>query len=153
MKIEQEVVMNRKKKQSRSGFTLVELLVVIVILMVIGTISMQTFRKEPDKARVQAARTSFSQLETALERYKLDNGSYPDEEIGLAALVSAPEDDDGSWGGPYMKKQSSLQDPWGNEYVYASPASDGTEYEIICLGADGEEGGEGFNADLSSLDG
>ncbi len=144
--------MNQKKRKQSSGFTLVELLVVIVILMVIGTISMQTFRKEPDKARVQAARTSFSQLETALERYKLDSGRYPAEEEGLLALVNAPEGDDGSWGGPYMRKVTDIRDPWGNDYVYASPASDGSDYELICLGADGEEGGEAFNTDLSNLD-
>ncbi|WP_372807793.1 type II secretion system major pseudopilin GspG [Pontiella sp.] len=145
--------MNQKKrKQRKSGFTLVELLVVIVILMVIGTISMQTFRKEPDKARVQAARTSFSQLETALERYKLDMGRYPAEEDGLAALVSTPDEDDGSWGGPYMRKSKDIRDPWGNDYVLKVPASDGGDYELVCLGADGVEGGEGFNADLSSLD-
>lgn len=145
--------MNQKrKKQNRAGFTLVELLVVIVILMVIGTISMQTFRKEPDKARVQAARTSFSQLETALERYKLDMGRYPAEEEGLMALISAPEENDGSWGGPYMNKKSSVRDPWGNDYILKVPASDGSDYEVVCLGADGEEGGEGFDADLSSLD-
>ncbi len=144
--------MNQKKRKQSAGFTLVELLVVIVILMVIGTISMQTFRKEPDKARVQAARTSFSQLETALERYKLDMGRYPAEEEGLAALVSPPEDDDGSWGGPYMRKTKDIRDPWGNDYVLKVPASDGTDYELICLGADGAEGGEAFNADLSSID-
>jgi general secretion pathway protein G len=146
--------MNKKIKHraSKSGFTLVELLVVIVILMVIGTISMQTFRKEPDKARVQAARTSFSQLETALERFKLDMGRYPAEEEGLLALVTMPEGDDGSWGGPYMRKKTDIRDPWGNDYILKVPASDGTDYEIICLGADGAEGGEGFNTDLSSLD-
>jgi general secretion pathway protein G len=145
--------MNQKKrKQSSAGFTLVELLVVIVILMVIGTISMQTFRKEPDKARVQAARTSFSQLETALERYKLDMGRYPAEEEGLMALVAAPEEDDGSWGGPYMRKAKDIRDPWGNDYILNVPASDGTDYELVCLGADGAEGGEAFNTDLSSLD-
>jgi len=144
--------MKHKRKHSTAGFTLVELLVVIVILMVIGTISMQTFRKEPDKARVQAARTSFSQLETALERYKLDTGRYPAEEEGLMALVTVPEGDDGSWGGPYMRKKTDIRDPWGNDYILKVPASDGSDYELICLGADAAEGGEGFDADLSSLD-
>lgn len=146
-------MVKEKKEQRSAGFTLVELLVVIVILMVIGTISMQTFRKEPDKARVQAARTSFSQLETALERYKLDLGRYPAEEEGLAALVAAPEGDDaGNWGGPYMRKKTDIRDPWGNDYILKVPASDGSDYEIVCLGADGAEGGEGFDADLSNLD-
>lgn len=144
--------MNQKKRMHRSGFTLVELLVVIVILMVIGTISMQTFRKEPDKARVQAARTSFSQLETALERFKLNTSRYPSEDEGLLALVAMPENDDGSWGGPYMRKKTDIRDPWGNDYLLLVPASDGSDYELICLGADGVEGGESFNADLSSLD-
>jgi general secretion pathway protein G len=147
-----EAVMNQKKRKQSSGFTLVELLVVIVILMVIGTISMQTFRKEPDKARVQAARTSFTQLETALERFKLDSGRYPADEDGLMALVSAPEGDDGSWGGPYMRKAADIRDPWGNDYGYSSPGPDGADYEIVSFGADAEEGGEGFDADLTNLD-
>lgn len=142
-----------KRKKSRSGFTLVELLVVLVILMVIGTIAVQNFSGQEDKAKVKAAKASFVTLENALERFKLDMGRYPAEEEGLMALMVAPEDDDGSWGPKYLKKESHLQDAWGNDYVYTAPGPDGEPFEIISLGADGTEGGETkFDMDLSNLD-
>ncbi len=145
--------MEERKKQKKSGFTLVELLVVLVILMVIGTIAVQNFSGQEDKAKVKAARASFTTLENALERFKLDMGRYPTEEEGLAALITAPEDDDGSWGPKYLRKERYLQDAWGNDYVYTAPGPDGEPFEIVCYGADGEEGGESkFDMDLSNLD-
>jgi len=145
--------MKENKKQKKAGFTLVELLVVLVILMVIGTIAVQNFSGQEDKAKVKAARASFTTLENALERFKLDMGRYPTEEEGLAVLMVAPEGDEGSWGPKYLKKDRFLQDAWGNDYVYTAPGPDGEPYEIISYGADGAEGGEGqFDMDLSNLD-
>ncbi|MDF7800331.1 type II secretion system major pseudopilin GspG [Pontiellaceae bacterium B1224] len=145
--------MNEKQKQKKAGFTLVELLVVLVILMVIGTIAVQNFSGQEDKAKVKAARASFTTLENALERFKLDMGRYPTEDEGLAVLITAPEDDDGSWGPKYLKKERYLLDAWNNDYVYTAPGPDGEPFEIISYGADGAEGGEGqFDADLSNLD-
>jgi general secretion pathway protein G len=144
--------MNQKKRTSSSGFTLIELLVVIVIIGVIGTIAGGYFMKEPDKARVKAAAASMTSLGNQLERFRLDMGRYPSEDEGLIVLIQAPESDDGSWGGKYVTKNKDLRDPWGNEFVYKSPASNGDDYEIISLGADAAEGGESFNADLSSID-
>jgi general secretion pathway protein G len=141
-----------KKYESKRGFTLIELLVVIVIIGVLGTIAGGYFMKEPEKARVQAAKASFTQIETALERYKLDVGNYPSEDDGLLALMQAPESDEGNWAGKYLSKQKSIFDAWGNDYLYSMPGPDGESYEIISLGADGEEGGEKFSADLSNLD-
>lgn len=142
---------NRKQRQSNAGFSLIELLVVLVIIGVLGTIAAGQFGKESDKAKVKAARASFISLENALERYKLDMGSYPTEDEGLIVLLESPEgDESGDWGGPYLKKRSHLKDAWGNEYIYRE--SDESDFEIICLGADGEEGGEKFSADLSNLD-
>ena len=144
--------MNERKKRN-AGFTLVELLVVLVILMVIGTIAVQNFSGQEDKAKVKATRASFTTLENALERFKLDMGRYPTEEEGLAVLITAPEDDDGRWGPKYLKKDRYLQDAWGNDYVYTAPGPDGEAFQIVSLGADGAEGGEGkFNEDLSNLD-
>lgn len=141
------------QKQKKSGFTLVELLVVLVILMVIGTIAVQNFSGQEDKAKVKAARASFATFENALERFKLDMGRYPTEEEGLAALITAPEDDDGNWGPKYLKKESYLQDAWGNDYLYTAPGPDGEPFEIVCYGTDGEEGGENkLDMDLSNLD-
>lgn len=145
--------MNKQKRHLQAGFTLVELLVVLVILIVIGTIAVQNFGSEPDKARVKATRVSFSSIETALERFKIDCGRYPSEEEGLSALMQVPEDLEMDWGPEsYLKKERDIRDAWGNDYVYLSPASDGSAFEIISLGADGAEGGESFNADLSSND-
>ena len=144
--------MNRKHRHKKSGFTLVELLVVLVILMVIGTIAVQNFSGEEDKAEVKATKASFTQIETALERYKLDVGSYPSEDEGMIALMQAPEGDEGNWAGKYLSKQKSILDAWGNDYLYSMPGPEGESYEIVSLGADGEEGGEKFSADLSNLD-
>jgi general secretion pathway protein G len=142
---------NGKHKKNKSGFTLVELLVVLVILLILGTIAVENFRSEPDKAKVSATKASFTSLENALERFKLDVGRYPTEEEGLAALYTAPDGLE-DWAGKYLTKSRSLRDAWDNDYVYTTPGPDGEPYEIISLGADKAEGGEKYNADLSSLD-
>ena len=138
---------SQKTRRRNAGFTLVELLVVLVILMVVGGIAVQNFTGEEDKAKVKATKVSFTQLETALERYKLDVGNYPSEDDGLIALMEA-----GNWAGKYLTKQKALRDAWGNDYHYSMPGPDGEPFEIVSYGADGEEGGEKFNADLSNLD-
>ncbi len=140
-----------KRKQANAGFTLVELLVVLVILMVIGTIAVQNFSGEEDKAKVKATKASFTSIENALERFKLDVGRYPTEEEGIAALYTAPDGLE-DWAGKYLTKSRSLRDAWDNDYVYVIPGPDGEPYEIISLGADKAEGGEKYNADLSNLE-
>ena len=140
-----------KRKQARAGFTMIELLVVLVILMVIGTIAVQNFSGEEDKAKVKATKASFTALENALERFKLDVGRYPTGEEGLAALYQAPEGVE-DWAGKYITKSRSLRDAWDNDYIYKIPGPNDEPYEIISLGADKAEGGEKFNADLSNLD-
>ncbi len=145
--------MNKRKNQSKAGFTLVELLVVIAILVVIATMAAQNVMSAPDKAKVKTTRVSFSAIETALERFKIDCGRFPTEEEGLAALMQAPDGLEMDWGpDSYLKKERDIRDAWGNDYVYLSPGSNGGAFEIISLGADGAEGGESFNADLSSND-
>jgi len=141
-----------RKRRGNEGFTLIELLVVLVILGVLGTIAVQRFSGEEDKARQKATRASFIAIENALERFKLDMGRYPTEEEGLIVLIEPPQDDEGNWGGKYLAKRKHLKDSWGNDFIYNVPGPDNEPYEIISLGADGQEGGEGFNADLSNLD-
>lgn len=143
----------RNKKRSE-GFSLVELLVALVILMVVGTIAVQQFSGETDKAKVKTTKGSLNVLQSALERFKLDMGRYPTEDEGLRALIEQPEDDeDGNWGPKYIQKDRHLRDAWNNEYGYFNPGPDGEPYEIISYGADGGEGGEGkFDQDISTLD-
>jgi general secretion pathway protein G len=144
---------SRSHAPRKSGFTLVELLVVLVILIVIGTIAAQNFGSEPDKAKVKATRVSFGSLETALERFKIDCGRYPTEEEGLDALMTAPEGLEADWGpASYLKKERDIRDAWGNGYAYQAPGPNGEAFAITSFGADGAEGGESFNADLSNND-
>jgi len=140
------------KKKSSAGFTLIELLVVLVILGVLGTVAVQQFSGEEDKAKQKATRVSFIAIENAIERFKLDMGRYPADEEGLVVLVEPPQDDEGNWGGKYLAKRKHLKDSWGNDFIFSAPGRDDEPFEIISLGADAEEGGEKFNTDLSNLD-
>jgi general secretion pathway protein G len=144
--------MMNKKRHAQSGFTLVELLVVLVILMVIGTIAVQNVGGENDKAKVKATKVSFTSIENALERFRLDVGRYPSADEGLYALVEAPEGLEDDWGGKYLKKDRHLRDAWDNDYVYVIPGPNNEAFELLSYGADAVEGGEKFNADLSNLD-
>ncbi|MFW6080552.1 MAG: type II secretion system major pseudopilin GspG [Desulfosalsimonas sp.] len=144
-----------KKKRiftNRPGFTLIELMVVIVILSILAVYMMPRIMGRPEQARRMKAKVDIQALETALKLYKLDNGKYPTTEQGLEALVrppdSGPQPRDWREGG-YVEKGKISKDPWGNEYVYISPGNHG-DYDIISYGADGEPGGEGENADVKS---
>ncbi|MDF1820926.1 MAG: type II secretion system major pseudopilin GspG [Alcanivoracaceae bacterium] len=127
------------------GFTLLEIMVVVIIIGLLAAIVAPNVIGQSDKARVEIARTNMAALGSALDLYKLDNGKYPTTEQGLQALVEAPTDAK-NWTEPYIKKEPV--DPWQNEYVYISPGLDGP-YDLYSLGADGQEGGEGVNADIS----
>ncbi len=101
-----------------------------------------------EKAKADAAKIEIGQIGQTLDLYKLEIGRYPTTQEGLQALISAPAGVN-NWNGPYWKKQSVPKDPWGNEYKYVSPAQS-APYEIISLGADGKEGGDGPNKDIVS---
>jgi general secretion pathway protein G len=133
------------------GWTFVETLIVIAIILVLtSTVGFMAFRYL-GSARVAAARSQIETLSLALNAYMLDNDRYPSEGQGLEALwekpTLAPVPDD--WNGPYVSKEIP-EDPWGNEYVYNVPGPNGLPFEIRSLGADGIEGGEGNDADISS---
>lgn len=138
--------MRERLRGSQEGFTLIELMVVILIIGLLATIVVQNLRGATDKAKRIKAEADISALKTALDRYYLDNGSYPSSDQGLPALVSAPSNGkipaDYPPGG-YIEKIPN--DPWGNPYVYQS---DGDNYVLKSYGADGVEGGSGKNADI-----
>ncbi|MBN2283522.1 MAG: type II secretion system major pseudopilin GspG [Deltaproteobacteria bacterium] len=141
-----------RKKLDDRGFTLIELMVVIVILGILAGLIVPRIMGRPEEARQAKARIQIESIETALKLYKLDNGNYPTTEQGLRALVEAPEVGAlaRNWReGGYLEKGNVPKDPWGNEYVYLSPGSHG-DYDIMSYGADGELGGEDKNRDITS---
>ena len=140
--------MREKMRRSQGGFTLIELMVVILIIGLLATIVVQSLKGATDKAKRVKAEADISEIKTALDRYYLDVGSYPSSEQGLQSLVSAPNTGNvsqggGDYQGPYLEKIPP--DPWGNQYVYQS---DGNSYMLKSYGADGVEGGTGKNADI-----
>lgn len=130
------------------GMTLIEILVVLVLIGVVLGIVGGNFLGRGEKAKADAAKIEIGQIAQALDLYKLETGRYPSTQEGLQALISAPPGV-GNWNGPYWKKQTLPKDPWGNEYRYAAPGQS-APYDIVSLGADGKEGGEGVNKDVSS---
>jgi len=133
------------------GFTLIELMVVIIILGLLAAIVMPRVVGETDRARYEQAKVQMRILEDAVKRYKLDNGVYPSTEQGLDSLVRKPSTGvlPRSWPeGGYLDKTEIPIDPWGNQYIYISPGLHSPDYDLKSFGADGLEGGEGYNADI-----
>ena len=135
-------------KRRGAGFTLLELLVVIVIIGLLAAYVGPKYFAQLGKSEITVARAQIEAFEKSLDTYRLDVGRYPTSEEGLAALMSAPQGAGAKWNGPYLKK-GVPQDPWGNAYQYRAPGSK-SEYEIVSLGKDGQPGGSGDNADISS---
>jgi general secretion pathway protein G len=140
--------MNRTRRR-REGFTLVELLVVVLIISMLAALLAPRMFKGLGKAKADIARAKMTIIEDSLARFQYDCGHLPDDsEGGLEALLLAPAGLEEKWNGPYLKK-SQLLDPWGNPYLYIpegqfNPGS----FDVISYGADGQEGGEGENADI-----
>ncbi len=142
-----------KRQSGEAGFTLIELMVVIVILGILAAFVAPKMIGRTEEAKSKAARVQISSFEAALSLYKLDNGSYPSTEQGLQALVEKPAVGSipSHWKeGGYLEKNKVPRDPWGNEYVYLSPGIHDKDYDIVSYGKDGEEGGSGNNADIES---
>ncbi len=131
------------------GFTLIELLVVLLILGMIAGIAGPQIMNYLGDSKAKAAKLQIGEFEGTLDLYKLDVGRYPDGQEGLQALVQAPSTAGDRWRGPYLKKKAVPKDPWGNDYVYAAPGKHGN-FDIVSLGADGKEGGDGENKDVTS---
>jgi general secretion pathway protein G len=135
-----------------AGFTLIEVLVVIVILGVLASLVVPRIMDRPDQARVVAAKNDINAIMNALKLYKLDNGTYPSANQGLQALVTKPESGDAprNWKpGGYLERLP--KDPWQNDYQYLNPGIHG-EVDVASLGADRQPGGEGYDADIGSWD-
>jgi general secretion pathway protein G len=137
-------------RNSHRGFTLIEIMVVVVILAVLGALVVPQILSKVDQARVTAAKTDIRTISQALDSYRLDNFKYPTTEQGLAALVKQPVDPtitNYATGG-YLR--TIPKDPWGNPYLYITPGTEGRDYDITSYGRDGKPGGEGPDADISS---
>ncbi len=138
-----------RRRNSEAGFTLVEILVVITIIGLIMAIVGPRVLNYLGESKVKAARIQIESLGSALDLYYLDMGRYPNSSDGLAALVQRPGNAE-EWNGPYLKGGVVPNDPWGHAYMYRSPVEH-APYEIVSYGSDGQEGGAGTAADISSL--
>jgi general secretion pathway protein G len=132
------------------GMTLIEILVVLVLIAIVMGIVGGNFIGQGEKAKAKAAKIEIGQISQSLDLFKLEVGRYPTSQEGLQALVAAPAGVP-NWNGPYWKKGTVPKDPWGNEYKYAAPGTAGP-YDITSLGADGKEGGEGNDKDITNRD-
>jgi len=146
--------MMRRRFGHERGFTLIELMVVIVILGILAGLIIPRIMGRPEEARRMKARVQLESIETALKLYKLDTGSYPTTEQGLHALVEQPYEGEKArhWReGGYLEKGKVPKDPWGNDFVYLSPGvNDQYGFDLSSYGKDGQPGGEGEDADINS---
>ena len=139
--------MKQKRTFKRNSFTMIEIVVVIVILVALASIATPLYMNHVKKANIGTAKTQIKLLEQALTDYKLDTGKFPETDDGLQVLVENTNEVE-KWDGPYIKP-SVPKDPWGNDYVYVCPGEHG-EFDLMSYGADGVEGGEGENADITN---
>jgi general secretion pathway protein G len=138
------------RKTSNTGFTLLELLVVVVIIGLLAGFVAPRYFDQVGKSKTKVAKAQIDSLEKALDQYRLDLGHYPNTEMGLGALVSKPSAElETKWQGPYLKK-TLPNDPWERPYLYRSPGENAREYDLLSLGADGQLGGTGENTDVTS---
>jgi general secretion pathway protein G len=132
-----------------AGLTLLEMIVVLAIIAIVAALIVPNVIGRPDEARVTVAKTDLRTIGAALKMYRLDNGSYPTTDQGLAALASKPASGPipANWAeGGYLSDLPG--DPWGNAYVYRSPGAQGGGFDLLSLGKDGKPGGEGLDADI-----
>jgi general secretion pathway protein G len=146
-------VQNRCSSESRSntkhgGFTLLELLVVIVIIGLLAAYVGPKYFSQLGKSEVTIAKAQIEAFEKSLDTYRLDLGRYPNSEEGLGALLTAPAANATKWNGPYLKK-AVPPDPWGHPYIYRSPGTK-SDFEIVSFGRDGQPGGSGEDADITN---
>ena len=137
------------RRSAQKGFTLMEMLVVLVVIGLIAAVAIPQVMKLLGGAKHKAARIQLETISQSLNYYQLDVGAYPTTEQGLKALWQSPAQDV-AWNGPYVRQERQLLDPWGRPFIYRSPGQQGA-YDLISLGGDGKEGGSGDDADLSAV--
>jgi general secretion pathway protein G len=143
-------VSRQRARRPQGGFTLLEIMVVVIIIGLLASVVVLNILPNVDKAKVNKAKQDIQSLELALSEFYLDNSKYPTSDQGLTALVTQPTDPSiKHWKpGGYITRVS--KDPWGNDYQYVFPGTHGKAYDLFSYGADGEPGGEGINADIGN---
>jgi len=141
--------MKRAKQTHSAGFTLIEIMVVVVVIGILAAAIVPQFMGTKHEAKVSTAKGNLSELESALERFYVNMDRYPSSDEGIKVLVEPPTGEDKKWRGPYVKMLRT--DPWGNPFQYRSPGVHHTSsFDIWSRGADGADGGEGDNADIGN---
>jgi general secretion pathway protein G len=139
-------------KRTRRGFTMVELMAVLIILGLLAAVVVRNFVGATDKARVTTTKANLKLLHNAVNQFKMDTTRFPTEDEGLQALIEQPSDAENWPPGGYLESTDLPKDGWGRDFIYQLLPESGKPFVIISLGADGEEGGEDYDADLYSTD-
>jgi general secretion pathway protein G len=142
----------KRKKSTRYGFTMVELMAMLIIIGLLATLVVTKVASKIDQARVTTTKANLKALHTAVNQFKMDTGRFPTEEEQLKALVEQPTDVENWEPGGYLETTEVPKDGWGREFIYQLYPESGKPFVIKSLGADGQEGGEGNDADLLSTD-
>lgn len=146
------LTLNHIRTHRRShGFSLIEIIIVITIIGLVVAWAGNRIFGQGDKAKLGLAKARIADISAQLDMYKLDTGRYPSSSEGLRALLVNPGGV-GNWNGPYVKNADAIKDPWNNDMIYKSPGDSGRPFDLTSLGADGKEGGEGADRDVSSFD-
>jgi len=139
----------KNRNYKKQGFTLVEMMAVLLIIALLASLAGTAFLGQIDKAKVKTTKADLVTLRSAVIQFKMDTGYYPSEDVGLIELVEQPMDLEGWAPGGYLPETTLPKDGWGNEFVYILDPGDGKPFDIISYGEDGQEGGEGYDKDIS----
>jgi len=144
--------MKKRKRDVRAGFTMVELMAVLIILGLLATLVVTKVASKIDQARVTTTKANLKALHTAVNQFKMDTGRFPSEEVGLEELIEQPSDVENWEPGGYLETTEIPRDGWGEEFIYERFPESGKPFVIRSFGADKEEGGESYDTDLLSTD-